>query len=343
MDPSLSEAESMLRDTARRLAEHLSCSTVSEFETFDSPSAWKALVDPGFIGLRLPEHAGGGGSTTVDAALVVEALANRLVPVPYLGSALATELLIAADTPTETLERVCSGETRVTIGMTPDLSEVSTSAAGNVFAFDGSDADAVVVLSPDDLQLRALAPGGPHPGADLTRRVHLAEASVETDIGRLGRICSPEAKARFVARALSLVSADLVGVMSAALDVAVSYTSTRLQFGVPIGSFQAVQHLAADQLVSLEGARSMAEYAAWAADELDVDDALLAAHSAKAYASETGRTLCQAVIQMHGGMGITWDCLAHLYLKRALIDGLLFGDVARQLSEVTDIRQRSAA
>ena len=96
--------------------------------------------------------------------------------------------------------------------------------------------------------------------------------------------------------------------MSAALDVAVSYTSTRVQFGVPIGSFQAMQHLAADQLVSLEGARSMSEYAAWAADEeVEVDDALLAADSAKAYASETGRTLCQAVIQMHGGMGITWD------------------------------------
>ncbi len=151
MDPSLSEAESMLRDTARRLAEHLSCSTVSEFETFNLLSAWKALVAPGFIGLRFPEQAGGGGSTTVDAALVVEALAHRLVPVPYLGHALATELLVSADTPTETLEQVCSGETRVTIGMTPDLSTVSTSAAGKVVAFDGTDADAVVVLSPDGL------------------------------------------------------------------------------------------------------------------------------------------------------------------------------------------------
>ena len=89
-------------------------------------------------------------------------------------------------------------------------------------AFDGTDADAVVVLSPDGSQLRALAPGEPQPGADLTRRVNLAEASVETDIGRLGEITLPEAKARFVARSRRV--ADLVGVMSSALDAAVAYT-----------------------------------------------------------------------------------------------------------------------
>ena len=342
MDPSLSEAESMLRDTARRLAEHLSCSTVSEFETFNLLSAWKALVAPGFIGLRFPEQAGGGGSTTVDAALVVEALAHRLVPVPYLGSALATELLVSANTPTETLEQVGSGETRVTIGMTPDLSAVSTSAAGKVVAFDGTDADAVVVLSPDGSQLRALAPGEPQPGADLTRRVNLAEASVETDIGRLGKITSPEAKARFVARALARVRRPRGRDVSRAgrgglvyLDSSAVRSSDREFPGDAAPGCRPVgipRRRPLDVGVCGMGGRRARGGRRPARRGL-----------AKAYASETGRTLCQAVIQMHGGMGITWDCFAHLYLKRALIDGLLFGDAARQLLEVTNIRQRSAA
>jgi alkylation response protein AidB-like acyl-CoA dehydrogenase len=159
----------------------------------------------------------------------------------------------------------------------------------------------------------------------------------------LGGELSAECLERFHCRALSLLAADLVGVMSAALDTAVLYAAGRVQFGVPIGTFQAVQHLAADQLVSLEGARSLAEYAAWAADELETDDALEAAYCAKAYCSKAGRTLCEAAIQIHGGMGITWDCMAHVYLKRALVDGLVFGDHARNISLLADLRGRRAA
>ena len=149
-------------------------------------------------------------------------------------------------------------------------------------------------------------------------------------VGDLGGEISRDALDRFHARALTLVSADLLGVMEAALETAVSYATERVQFGVPIGTRGGAQ-LASDQLVSLEGARSLTEYAAWAVDESDVDTALIAALAAKAYCSTACRTLCEAVIQIHGGMGITWDCMAHVYLRRALLDAVLLGDYDKQI------------
>ena len=112
---------------------------------------------------------------------------------------------------------------------------------------------------------------------------------------RSRRCCSPR------------VAADLVGVMQGALDDAVAYVAERRQFGVPVGSFQAVQHLAADALVQIEGARSCCWYAAWAVDRLEPDEALLAAHVAKAYASRAGLAVVEATVQMFGGIAITWE------------------------------------
>jgi alkylation response protein AidB-like acyl-CoA dehydrogenase len=333
----------MLRDTARRVAEHLASGSVAELEAFDTGMAWKSLHSPGFVGLRLPVGVGGGEGTTFDLAIVVEALANRVVPLPFLGTALATELLLTAGASSEVLERIATGDLRCTIGLTPDLRAVASTEDGPVVAFDAADADAVLILEPGEDRLRTITPGPARRATDLTRMVCHAEASDRLDIGSLGDAIPPPAMARFQARALALTSADLVGLMTAAVDAAVTHARNRVQFGVPIGSFQAVQQLAADQLVTLEGCRSLTEYAAWATDHLDVDQALVAAHSANAYCSRAGRTVCEAVIQIHGGMGITWDSMAHVYLKRALVDAMLFGDYNVQISELTAVRNRRAA
>lgn len=343
MDVSFSESESMLRDIARRMAETLRGSSVSEIENFDSSLVWKSLLDTGFVGLRLPADVGGGEGSTVDVAIVVEALANQVVPVPLLGTALATELLLATNASREVLERVARGALKCTIGLTPDLTGVAQADNGPVIAFDAADADAVLILEPGGAVLRPIEPGIRYRATDLTRLASHADASNRLEIGALGDGISPEAMARFRARALSLVSADLVGLMTAALDLAVAHANGRVQFGVPIGSFQALQQLAADQLVTLEGCRSLTEYSAWAADQLDVAEALVAAHSANANCSRAGRTVCEAVIQMHGGMGITWDCMAHVYLKRALVDVLLFGDFNAQIAGLTIARNGSTA
>src|SRR5205823_10751746 len=106
---------------------------------------------------------------------------------------------------------------------------------------------------------------------------------------------------------------DLVGTMRGAVDLTVDYAKQRRQYGQPIGSFQAVQHLLADAAVHLEGSRSATLYAAWAADALAPADALAAAASAKANASRAARTVCEIAIQVHGGIGNTWDCLARVH------------------------------
>ena len=131
---------------------------------------------------------------------------------------------------------------------------------------------------------------------------------------------SPDGYERWTALALTALTADLVGTMQGALSLATRYAGQREQFGAPIGSFQAVAHLCAEQAVS-RGARSAMFYAAWCTDESPAE-ALDAARVAKAYAAEVARAVTEAAIQVHGGIGMTWECLAHLYLRRALLTGL---------------------
>ncbi|MEY2471284.1 MAG: hypothetical protein QOK28_613 [Actinomycetota bacterium] len=133
---------------------------------------------------------------------------------------------------------------------------------------------------------------------------------------------------------LVLTSADLVGVMQGALDLAVEYAKNRHQYGAAVGSYQAVQHLLSDALVATEGSRSVALHAAWAVGALAPDDALAAAATAKAYCSRAARDVCETSIQIHGGIGNTWECLAHVYLRRALASIDAFGGVGPNLERV---------
>ncbi len=119
--------------------------------------------------------------------------------------------------------------------------------------------------------------------------------------------------------------------MRGVLAVTVAYAADRRQFGVPVGSFQAVQHLLADAHCLLEGSISIALHAAWAADALPPADAVAAGRVAKAYCARAAKTVCETAIQVHGGIGNTWECLAHVYLRRALLSSQWFGDDAVQL------------
>ena len=139
-----------------------------------------------------------------------------------------------------------------------------------------------------------------------------------------------------LALGLALACADLVGVMQGAIDLATDYAKDRHQYGTAIGSFQAVQHLLADAFVAMEGSRSLALHAAWAVDALAADDALVAASVAKAYCARAARSVCETAIQVHGGIGNTWECLAHVYLRRALAGIDAFGGVGPSLQRVLD-------
>ena len=122
--------------------------------------------------------------------------------------------------------------------------------------------------------------------------------------------------------------------MRGALNLAADYARERKQYGVPIGSFQAVQHLLADALVLMEGSRSIALHAAWAVDAVSSREALAAAAAAKAYCARAARSVCETVIQVHGGIGNTWECLAHVFLRRALLSSDVFGGVGVNLERV---------
>ena len=175
-------------------------------------------------------------------------------------------------------------------------------------------------------------------GADLTRRIrHVPASAPLTDIGGARRLTADDL-ASWTALGLALTSADLVGVMRGVLDVTVAYASQRQQFGVPVGSFQAVQHLLAEASCLMEGSLSVAQHASWAVDALEPDEAVAAGRVAKAYCARAARTVCETAIQVHGGIGNTWDCMAHVYLRRALLSSQWFGDDGEQLRQLQRTR-----
>ena len=155
-------------------------------------------------------------------------------------------------------------------------------------------------------------------GLDLTRPVASVDAEAVTAIEGQARQLSSDDVAAWQSLGLAMTSADLVGVMRGALDLSTEYARARRQYGAPIGSFQAVQHLLADAFVAMEGSRSIALHAAWAVDALPATDALAAASAAKAYCARAARAVCETAVQVHGGIGNTWECIVHVYLRRAL-------------------------
>jgi alkylation response protein AidB-like acyl-CoA dehydrogenase len=142
--------------------------------------------------------------------------------------------------------------------------------------------------------------------------------------------------ARWTALGLALTCADLVGAMRGAVELAREYAGVRRQFDAAIGSFQAVQHMLADAFVAMEGSRSVTLHAAWAVDALPAHDALAAAAVAKAYCARAARGVCETAIQVHGGIGNTWDCLAHVYLRRALLSSDVLGGVGPSLARILE-------
>ncbi|HVV35923.1 MAG TPA: acyl-CoA dehydrogenase family protein [Acidimicrobiales bacterium] len=169
---------------------------------------------------------------------------------------------------------------------------------------------------------------------DLLADASVVEAALVTEVFGRHLVDVPLIETTDLTVGLALTSADLVGIMQGATDLAVNYARERRQYGQPVGAFQAVQHLLADAAVVTEGARSITLHAAWAADALDGADALAAAAAAKAYCARAARDVCETCIQVHGGIGNTWECLAHVYLRRALASIDAFGGVGPNLERV---------
>jgi alkylation response protein AidB-like acyl-CoA dehydrogenase len=287
------------------------------------PSAadWSRMADAGWFGLRLREESGGGGADAVYAGLLVTELARHALPAPVLGTLIAAEQLQAHGAGPGLLGGVAAGTVRVAPLLRPDLTGFAD--GGDALAWDSAGADFAVSVHDGATHLLSEPAGG----IDLTRAVRAPLAESPASHRRFD--CRPPTEPdrdRLVAFTLAMLTADLLGTMEAAHAAAVDYARTRRQFGVPIGSFQAIQDIAADGLVLIEATRSATWYASWAVDSLAPSGALRAARIAKTFASRAAVEVCEGAVQIFGGIGFTWEFPAHVWLRRAHASRRVFGD-----------------
>jgi len=340
----LTEEQVMLQDMARDLGRKLGLANPADLGTADPVACWQELARAGLLGFRVREESGQPTASGVEVAVVSEAMGAALVPVAYvISGVLVPELLAAAAAPASLQADVAEGRTIIGLALRSDLTDVASSE-------DLS--EAVLVGTPGYRAVLARAAGSGEiisvaVDDDNLERLDGAELSLPLyrwrDIGGLtsasvGSAPSPDAMDRWLALGLSALSAEMVGAAEAGLRGAIEYSKTREAFGVPIGTFQALQHMAADAYVACEGLRSTNNHASWSVDEEEAPEALLSARVVKAYAGRQMVSVTETAMQMYGGIGNTWEHIAHFYARRVLLNRYLLGDTRLQLAAIADRR-----
>ncbi|HET8931478.1 MAG TPA: acyl-CoA dehydrogenase family protein [Acidimicrobiales bacterium] len=319
------------------------------------PAVWTQMAEQlGLQGLVIPEEYGGSGFSFVELIVVLEEMGRALLCAPYFSTVVlaAQTLQHSGDEAAKTayLPGIASGETRAALALTEpngrwDAEGVTATATKSgddwtidgtkSYVIDGHTADLLIVAARTDAGVSLFAVPADATGVertalstmDQTRKQAKVEfsATPATLIGTDGEGWS------VIERVLDLaavaLAAEQVGGAQRTLDMSVDYAKERIQFGRPIGSFQAIKHKCADMLLEVESAKSAAYYAGWCAAELN-DELPSVASLAKAYCSEAYFHCAAENIQIHGGIGFTWEHPAHLYFKRAKSSELLFGDPA---------------
>jgi alkylation response protein AidB-like acyl-CoA dehydrogenase len=319
---AFTQEQSMLADTARSFfARNAISERTRQAMAGDGVdhALWRSFVDDlGLGGLIAPEADGGVGLGMVELAIVAEAAGAHVAALPLLGSlAMATPALVAASAG-EPLRELIEGRAVAAVGFFGDLRREANTLCGVVdFIPHGATADLLVLLGDDQAWLVPTHAEGlsiqPLTTLDQTRPY----ARVTLDGAMAQPLANPQA-ATDAARTGGWIclAAEALGGAQACLDRTVAYAKARIQFGRPIGSFQAIKHRLADMMVEIEQARSAVYWAACAVDE-GLDEARLAVHAAKAFAADAYVMCAGAMIQLHGGIGFTWDHDAHLFFKRA--------------------------
>jgi alkylation response protein AidB-like acyl-CoA dehydrogenase len=282
---------------------------------------WSALVDAGWVGLEVPEQFGGAGATFAEVAVICEEMGRAASANSYLGSAVLAIGTLKALQPSETRDRLladaASGTRRVAV------------ALGSEFVPDAEGANQILVVTDDGVAV-GTATVTPQPVLDETRRL----ASIR-DVEVSERLqFTEDATARTLRdRAAVAVACDSLGLGEAMLSATVGYAKMRHQFGRPIGSFQAVKHACADMAVTIAVARQLVEAGVQAIAE-DRPDAGVAAAMAKSYVTSAAVDIAGTAMQLHGGIGYTWESGIHVYLKRAALNRSLFGSPAAHRHEL---------
>jgi alkylation response protein AidB-like acyl-CoA dehydrogenase len=374
MDFAFSAEQEMLRDTARRfLVDKAPSQTVRRLMETDAgfdPALWNAAADMGWQAMAIPEAYGGAGFSCLELGLLMEEMGRALFPAPFLSSiVLGADLVLTAgseEQKQEILPAVAAGERRLALAQLEE--DGQWDAAGiampavrkgsdyvlsgtKAFVLDGHTADTLIVAvrepgTSGPAGVTLLAVNGAAPGIsrrrvetmDMTRK----QARIDFDgvlvpaaavLGEAG--AGWPALEETLRRAVVALAFEQVGGAQKCLEMSTEYAKVRIQFGRPIGSFQAVKHKCADMLVKTESAKSAAYYAGWAASS-DPEELKIVAPLAKSYCSEAYFWCAAENIQVHGGIGFTWEYDAHLYFKRAKTDELLFGTPAYHRALLAD-------
>ncbi len=359
MDFDLNETQQLFKSSARELfAQECPPEAVRAMIEKGEPYSdglWQKLVEQGWTGLIFDEADGGMGLSLVEMAVAFEEMGRALVPSAYLSTVpLAGSLIAATGSAAQRnqyLKSICEGETKATVALLEaggdwqlDAVQLAATETASGLTLNGtklfvSDAGAVDTIitaarAGSDIVLALVAsraPGlaiKPMPSVDATR--HLYEITYDNvEVAAADVLARGEAARAALAHALDVATvalvAEMVGGMQWMLDTTVEYAKTRKQFGKPIGQFQAIQHHCADMLLLTESARSAVYHAAWLMEN-DAKAAQAAVSIAKAYASDAYREVGNFGIQVHGGIGFTWDEPMHFYYKRAKASELMFGD-----------------
>ncbi|MCU1589783.1 MAG: acyl-CoA dehydrogenase protein [Frankiales bacterium] len=318
----------------------------------DPAELWKAVGEQGWLAVLVPEEYDGMGLGLLDASVIARAFGAGTVPGPWLGTVLAAEAVRLAGSPDQHkswLPRLASGELRGAVALhRPGSSPVpanapATAGAGKLSGqlqlveYAGG-ADILVVAAADGIYL--VDPKAT--GVSLTRCESLDRTTrtwtVDLDgvTGEKLEASTPDVLQDLIDRAAVLVASDLVGIARKALTETVEYDKTRVQFGKPVGSFQAIKHDLADLHVMVTMAEHATTYAAYAVDA-DLPDKALAVSIAKSKAADTARKATSDMIQYHGGIGYTWEHDAHFYFKRAKRLEYAYGDAAQHRERIASV------
>jgi alkylation response protein AidB-like acyl-CoA dehydrogenase len=359
---AISDEQEQLRDAVRRFLDAKS-PTAEVRRLMDTSDGYDAAVwsqmarELGLQSLHIPEEFGGQGFSFVELAIVLEEMGRVLLCAPYFSTVvLAADAIMNAGTPEQQgalLPGIASGDTIATLAFTEpngrwDASGLEMVASGSgdsftldgtkMFVLDGHVADLIVVAAriegtADETGVALFTVAGDAAGLTRTALSTMDQTRKQARLEFAGVAATPlgepgagwQALSKTLDQAAVGLANEMMGGAQRVLDMAVEYAKVRVQFGRRIGSFQAIKHKCADMLLEVESGKSAAYFAAWAAGE-DNDELPVAASLAKAYCSDAYYHCVAENIQIHGGIGFTWEHDAHLYFKRAKSSELLLGD-----------------
>jgi len=361
MQFGLSDSQWLLQDSARKFfAAECSMAQVRrlmETDTAYDGALWSKMAEQGFTGITFPEEYDGAGLGTVELILLIEEAGRALLPGPFFSTVVLAGSVLNAIGTTEQKKKylapICRGERRSTVAIlessaswelaSAQISAVNGKLSGEkLFVPDAAAADSLIVVTRNGVFVVDADAPGIHveqmSAIDLTRKLY----SVRFENTPAEKLSDSAGLPKALDVATAALAAEMVGGMQRTLDITVEYAKTRKQFGKPIGIFQAVQHQCADMYLETESSRSAAYYAAWALEE-DAPDAALAVSIAKMYASDASRAVGNRGIQVHGGMGFTWENDLHLYYRRAKASETMFGDATFHRERIARLAIDSAA